>query len=89
MKLKIYDYQNKPTRIDTGNREIEYIDVWVISGDEVVEINFGNGTWRRDSSEGRLIDFNDAHYRVTKENLEDWINKASEGGNIAYRRIID
>lgn len=30
MKFNIYDYQNKPTRIDTGDREIEYIDVYVI-----------------------------------------------------------
>lgn len=89
MKFNIYDYQNKPTRIDTGDREIEYIDVHVISGDEVVDIHFNGGAWRRDSSKGRLIDFNDAHYRVEKENIEEWIKKASAGGDIAYSRIPD
>lgn len=43
MKFNIYDYQNKPTRIDTGDREIEYIDAYVISGDEVVDIHFNGG----------------------------------------------
>ena len=35
MKFNIYDYQNKPTKVDTGKRPIYYIEVSVISGDEV------------------------------------------------------
>ena len=88
MKLKIYNYENKPKRIDTGKRVVDYIEVWVVSGDEVVEIHFNGGTWQRDSHNRRCTDFSDAHYIVKKENLEDWIRKASEGGDIAYNRII-
>lgn len=43
MKFNIYDYQNKPTKVDTGKRPIDYIEVSVISGDEVIEVHYTNG----------------------------------------------
>lgn len=90
MKLNIYDYQNKPTKIDTGKRPIAYIEVSVISGDEVVEVHYTNGLSKRfDSSDTRWCGFLDAEYRVTNKNLEDWIKKETIGGDIAYSRIPD
>ena len=90
MKFNIYDYQNKPTKIDTGKRPIDYIEVSVISGDEVVEVHYTNGLSKRfDSSDTRWCGFLDAEYRVTSKNLEDWIKKESIGGDIAYSRIPD
>lgn len=90
MKFNIYDYQNKPTKIDTGKRPIDYIEVSVISGDEVVEVHYTNGLSKRfDSSDTRWCGFLDAEYRVTSKNLKDWIKKESIGGDIAYSRIPD
>lgn len=90
MKFNIYDYQNKPTKIDTGKRPIAYIEVSVISGDEVVEVHYTNGLSKRfDSSDTRWCGFLDAEYRVTNKNLEDWIKKETIGGDIAYSRIPD
>ena len=43
MKFNIYDYQNKPTRIDTGDREIEYIDDVDDVGDGIVDILYIDG----------------------------------------------
>lgn len=90
MKFNIYDYQNKPTKIDTGKRPIDYIEVSVISGDEVVEVHYTNGLIKRfDSSDTRWCGFLDAEYRVTNKDLEDWIKKETVGGDIAYSRIPD
>lgn len=90
MKFNIYDYQNKPTKVDTGKRPIAYIEVSVISGDEVVEVHYTNGLSKRfDSSDTRWCGFLDAEYRVTNKNLEDWIKKETIGGDIAYSRIPD
>lgn len=90
MKFNIYDYQNKPTKVDTGKRQIDYIEVSVLSGDEVVEIHYTNGLSKRfDSSDTRWCGFLDAEYRVTNKNLEDWIKKETIGGDIAYSRIPD
>ena len=58
MIFKIYDYANKPTEIDTGNKEIESILVKVISGDEIVTVTFTDGTKKTyDSSNNRNIDY--------------------------------
>lgn len=90
MKFNIYDYQNKPTKVDTGKRPIDYIEVSVISGDEVIEVHYTNGKNKTfDSSDTRWMGFLDAEYRVTSKNLEDWIKKESIGGDIAYSRIPD
>ena len=65
MKFNIYDYQNKPTKIDTGKRPIAYIEVSVISGDEVVEVHYTNGLSKRfDSSDTRWCGFLDTDSRV-------------------------
>ena len=94
MKFNIYDYQNKPTKVDTGKRPIDYIEVSVISGDEVIEVHYSKGCShglikRFDSSDTRWDGFLDAEYRVTNKNLEDWIKKETVGGDIAYSRIPD
>lgn len=90
MKFNIYDYQNKPTKVDTGKRPIDYIEVSVISGDEVIEVHYTKGKNKTfDSSDTRWMGFLDAEYRVTSKNLEDWIKKESIGGDIAYSRIPD
>lgn len=43
MKIKIYDYTNTLTEIET-TKEIESICVGIINGDEIVDIYYEDGT---------------------------------------------
>ena len=88
MKFNIYDYDNCPTEIDTGNKEIKELEVLVLSGDEIVTIRYEDGSTKRyDSSCTRNITYFDDEYTVTKENIAKWIRSAmSTNEIISYNR---
>lgn len=88
MKFNIYDYNNQPKEIDTGDKEINLIDVKVISGDEVITIYYTNGTFESyDNSEDRCISYFDDSYIVFKKDLSKWIKSANDtNGTISYNR---
>ena len=88
MKFKIYDYANRLTEIDTGNKEIESILVEVITGDEIVTVTFTDGTMKTyDSSIDRNTDYFDGSYYVSKSDLDKWINYVNVIGIISYGRM--
>lgn len=89
MKFNIYDYDNKPKEIDTGNKEINFINVIILTGDEVITIYYSDGTFENyDSSEDRITDYFDDSYVVSKENLSKWLESANDTtGTISYNRI--
>lgn len=64
MKLKIFDYNNRPKEVDIG--DIENIDVVVmriLSGDEVLYVIHKDGSEAVfDSSDDRIHDFDDGIY---------------------------
>ena len=88
MKFNIYDYNNRPTKIDTGNKKIKELEVLVLSGDEIVTIRYEDGSEEMyDSSYTRCIDYFDDKYTVTKENIRKWIRSAmSTNETISYNR---
>ena len=88
MKFNIYDYNNGPTEIDTGNKEIKELEVLVLTGDEIVTIRYEDGSKERyDSSYTRGINYFDDEYTVTKENIQKWIQSAmSTNEIISYNR---
>lgn len=91
MIFKIYDWKNKAKEIDVGDREINSIKVEVITGDEIITINFNDGTsLNYDSSNVRNIDYYDGEYSVNKDNLDKWINYKmykNTSTPISYKRI--
>lgn len=88
MKFNIYDYDNQPKEIDTGDKEINFIHVTVLSGDEVITIHYSDGTIEDyDSSENRLIDYFDGSYDISQEKLSEWLESANDtNGTISYNR---
>lgn len=89
MKFNIYDYDNQAKEIDTGNKEINFINVIILSGDEVITIYYSDGTFENyDSSENRLTNYFDGSYVVSKENLAKWLESGNDTtGTISYNRI--
>ena len=88
MKFKIYDYENKPTEFDTGNKEIESILVKVITGDEIATVIFTDGTKKTyDSSTDRITNYFDRSYGVSKSDLDKWINYVTGTDTISYGRM--
>lgn len=44
MKFKIYNYNGKATEVDTGDKLVKQLFVQVLSGDEVVTVEYDDGT---------------------------------------------
>lgn len=88
MKFNIYNYNNEPTEIDIGNKEIEYITVEVISGDEWIHIHYEDGTKSHYRSDTALIPLYDGGYIVRKEEIQKWIElEKVTYDTISYHRL--
>lgn len=88
MKFNIYNYDNVSTSVDTGDKEIEYITVEVITGDEVIHIHFTDGTRSHYKSDVALVDFYDGDYVVPKERIQEWIDlEKVTNKTISYYRL--
>ena len=73
MKFNIYNRYNKPTEVDTEDKEIRSMEVIVINGNELVWINY------KGASESHISypygEENHTHYCyiVYNRSLKDWI----------------
>lgn len=87
-EVKIYDFQSEAVKIEIPDKEICGISVAVLSGDEVVEFEFMDGTViHEDSSKTRLHNFYDGSYFVEGENIEKWLAYKPSGKRTAsYER---
>ena len=76
MIINIVDYKDERIKVDIGDIEnIDYIDVDVLSGDEVITVWYKDGTYKDlDSSQCRLADYYDGDYEVPSEQIEKWSN---------------
>lgn len=80
MYLRIYDYKNRAKDIELPDKEIQTIEVTVLSGDEVVEVTFKDGSVEEyDSSDSRLMDFYDGSYEVAEDMIKKWMNFTPSG----------
>lgn len=74
MKFKITDFANNKKEVIV-EKPIFNINVLILSGDEIVTINYEDGTFEEINScgDGRLIDYYDGQYMVPKHLLQQWI----------------
>lgn len=76
MKIKIYDYKSDPKIVDLGEKEILLITVKEVSGDEVLVVRYKDGTRKCfDSSDSRIMSFDDGEYDVTGDNITKFLNE--------------
>ena len=75
MKVKIYDYDNKAKEIEIlDDKQIESINVRILSGDETGFINFTDDTSIMfDASNSRCASVNDGCYIVKGNDIEAWL----------------
>lgn len=74
MKFNIYDYDNEPTEVDTGDKEISCIMIEVIAGNEFIHIIYEDGTIKHCSSERASISLYEGGYTVLKGRIQEWID---------------
>lgn len=86
--MTIYDFDDKPTRIELPDKAISAICVSVISGDETGEVLFEDGsTIPFDASNCRLMDFYDGSYSVRGRLIDRWLNfTPAESRTASYDR---
>lgn len=88
MKFNIYNYNNKPTEVDTEDKEIRYIKVEVVTGDEWIQIQYEDGTKRNYRSDNATMNFYDGEYIVSKERIQEWIDlEKVTDRTISYYRL--
>lgn len=89
MELTIYDWAGAPKVVEIPDVPIKEIDVTVITGDEIIDVEFADGTSKSfDSSNDRFIPYFDGSYLVDSKHIEEWINfKTDNMTNISYRRM--
>ena len=75
MKFNIYNFNNEATEVDTGDKLIKQLFVQVLSGDEVVTVEYDDGTKKTfDSSYNRWVSYVEESYIVKKDRIQDWVN---------------
>lgn len=91
MYIEVYDYNNNVETVEIPNgKEIESIDVTVLSGDETGYIFFTDGTRKRfDASNCRMMSFDDGSYTVPSKRVDAWINWKPHGLTNSYERQSD
>lgn len=95
MKLRIYNYENRPVSIELPDKPIRSIFVLILSGDETGQVEFEDGETfsfdadAPDSPDGRGIDYCDGYYTVDGDMIPRWMAyrpHASDRGTVAYKR---
>lgn len=87
--IKIYGFLNEE-KIIPITKPIDSIEVSVISGDEVITINYKDGTSEsHDAGDDRYLDLYDGFYVVFEDQLEDWaaIGLDEDDDYISYKRL--
>ena len=89
MKIKIYNYCNEVVEIDVV-KEIKEIFVEVVSGDEIINIEYEDGSYEffDSSHNSRLMNFDDGCYTIKKDKINEWNDfKFTKGRTFSYERL--
>ena len=78
--IEIIDYEGNRYPIGIEIDNVKYIDVTVISGDEIFIVTQHNGSVTRFDAECfsnhyRALDFYDGSYRVEEEKIIEWMGR--------------
>lgn len=73
MKISIYDYANNATTVELKDKPINLIVVCVVSGDEVIDVIYKDGTREHhDSCSMRFMSFLDGCYVIEADKIKEW-----------------
>ena len=95
MKIKLLDCEDKISFVDVGDiKEIESMDIDVITGDEVLVVLYEDYTIKKfDSSNTRCKDHLDARYPIYNEPIglnllkdEDFLNRRNSYDYLWFRK---
>lgn len=76
MKIKIYDYKGDSKVIVLEEKQILWITVKDVSGDEVLTVMYKDGSRGvYDSSNSRLMSFYDGEYSLIGEEIEKFLKE--------------
>lgn len=76
MKIKIFDYKDDSKIVDLGEKEILLITVKEVSGDDVLVVRYKDGTRKCfDSSDSRILSFDDGEYDIIGDNITKFLNE--------------
>ena len=82
MRFNIYDFNGRARKVDTGDKVINRLFVQVLSGDEVVTVDYDDGTSETfDSSDSREYSYMEESYFVKKDGIQDWMSYVSTDTN--------
>ena len=77
MKFNIYDYNGRATEVDTGDNIIKQLFVQLMSGNEVVSVEYDDGERETFySSNNRWNSYVEGSYIVEQDHLQQWIDYA-------------
>ena len=87
MKVKLLDFKAQQVEYDIGELDDIYIaDISVLSGDEVLNVTYKDGSTKKfDSYPKRLINYFDHRYNVYSPSVnlfedDDWLSRTSSYG---------
>ena len=81
MRINIMNYMDYAVNLDIDAKDVDHIDVAVVTGDELMAIYGHDGKLLGyfDAAEvfgdPRRNNFADEHYTVTKEDIPEWLNR--------------
>lgn len=93
MTFKIFNCYKGFVEVDVGQKEIDFIVVTVLQGDEVVRIYFKDGTSVEVDPCGvfdglmRTVDFYDDTYVVKTDRLNKWIDIGNQSDRPVHTRM--
>lgn len=93
MTFKIFNCYKGFVEVDVGEKEINFIVVTVLQGDEVARIYFKDGTSVKIDAchmfdmMYRTINFYDGVYVVTPDKLDEWIDIGNQYNNPVNTRL--
>lgn len=84
MKFNIYNDEYVLTEVDTGDKEINCIDVYVLSGHEFICVRYIDGTFEEYVSTYRDLEYGGGYYRIQRQQLKEWIKEGKAEEPIGY-----
>lgn len=90
MELYIYNSESVPTKVNIRDKEILFINVILISGDEIIRVYYKDQTTETyDSGRMRFHNLYDYSYILLPEDIEEWslLEKFNDEDEIPISRI--
>lgn len=88
MELYIYNSESVPTKVNTEDKEILFINVIIINGDEIIRVYYKDRTTETyDSGKMRFYNMYDYSYILLPQDIEEWSLLEKLDDEISISRI--